>query len=266
MLKQAENYKELGNQFFKDGKYEESIREYTLAIELEPKNPVYYSNRSMAYLKLDDFQNSLNDAIFALQKLQLENDDTLKSKLEYRRDQAWNKLQNGITKIDSNSSTIGLSIREVDEIPKQFFTKVPSPELEPQANLSSISNDINHKPFNKIELPEMPTIPFLSTLHSKSPSSIYFNYVLQLDIQFYKDLFKFSGVDEKFLKFYLEACIWDLNKDSPDHSNTMFQSIETFTKLPRFSLTSMFIPSSLVKELDSLFKSKLDKDLNEVWV
>ncbi|CAG2112432.1 unnamed protein product [Medioppia subpectinata] len=47
----ADDQKEIGNKHFKSGHIEESIKCYTNAIQLYESNPVFYCNRSMAYLK-----------------------------------------------------------------------------------------------------------------------------------------------------------------------------------------------------------------------
>ena len=43
-----------------------SIQCYTKSIELDPNEPASYSNRSMAYLKVKDYGNAINDANKAL--------------------------------------------------------------------------------------------------------------------------------------------------------------------------------------------------------
>lgn len=50
-----------GNAAFKKGDYIEAIDCFTQAIELEPDNASYYSNRSAAYIKMKEFEKALND-------------------------------------------------------------------------------------------------------------------------------------------------------------------------------------------------------------
>ncbi|XP_039274150.2 stress-induced-phosphoprotein 1-like [Styela clava] len=59
---QAMTLKAKGNVLFRDGKYLESIVEYTAAVELDRANPVVYSNRSLAFLKLGQHFYALKDA------------------------------------------------------------------------------------------------------------------------------------------------------------------------------------------------------------
>ena len=51
-MEEAETHKAAGNELFKAGSFEEAVKEYSRAIELNPDSPVYYSNRAMAYLQV----------------------------------------------------------------------------------------------------------------------------------------------------------------------------------------------------------------------
>ena len=62
----AESLKVIANDFFKEKKYNDAILNYTKAIELNSNNPVYYSNRSMAYLRVESFGYALADASKAI--------------------------------------------------------------------------------------------------------------------------------------------------------------------------------------------------------
>lgn len=46
----------------KASNFTEAVDNYTKALELEPENAVYYSNRSAAHAKLDNFQKAADDA------------------------------------------------------------------------------------------------------------------------------------------------------------------------------------------------------------
>lgn len=58
----AASFKEQGNGFLTAGKFEEAIEAYTNAIELDPTDHVFYSNRSAAYLSKGDADLALTDA------------------------------------------------------------------------------------------------------------------------------------------------------------------------------------------------------------
>ena len=50
-VERAEKFKAKGNEFFKAGRYVDAVKQYSEAVRVHPDNPVYYSNRAMAYLK-----------------------------------------------------------------------------------------------------------------------------------------------------------------------------------------------------------------------
>ncbi|CAJ0625685.1 16387_t:CDS:1 [Entrophospora sp. SA101] len=64
----AEHHKNKGNNFFKRNDYDNAIREYTAAIKQNPRNPVYYTNRALCYLKLKKYDNVILDCETALEK------------------------------------------------------------------------------------------------------------------------------------------------------------------------------------------------------
>jgi Flp pilus assembly protein TadD len=59
---QANLLKDQGNELFQTGKIQEAILSYTQAIDMDPDNHVYYSNRSAAYMKGDSKSKALYDA------------------------------------------------------------------------------------------------------------------------------------------------------------------------------------------------------------
>lgn len=57
----AAAYKEAGNKALQAGNFDEAIAQYTLAIEMDSSDHVFYSNRSAAYLSKGDAENALTD-------------------------------------------------------------------------------------------------------------------------------------------------------------------------------------------------------------
>ena len=55
-------FKQKGNEFFKKAQYEEAIIWYSKAIEKEPSNHAYYSNRSAAKTGMKDYKGAIEDA------------------------------------------------------------------------------------------------------------------------------------------------------------------------------------------------------------
>jgi len=64
--KQALKYKEQGNEHFKKGNHAKAIEFYTYATECDPKNPIFFTNRSTAYFKMKNYEKSLRDASKAI--------------------------------------------------------------------------------------------------------------------------------------------------------------------------------------------------------
>lgn len=61
----AEHHKQNGNKYFKAGDYTKAIEEYTRAIELEPRNPTFLSNRAAAYMSAKNYRLALEDCTAA---------------------------------------------------------------------------------------------------------------------------------------------------------------------------------------------------------
>jgi len=65
----AEEFKSKGNELFKNNKFADSVEQYTEAIFCKisnTKKAIYYCNRSLASLKMEEFQLSLFDACEAI--------------------------------------------------------------------------------------------------------------------------------------------------------------------------------------------------------
>jgi len=58
----AESYKDKGNEEFKKQNYDKAIEYYTYATEIDPRNHVYYTNRSLCYASMKRWDKSLRDA------------------------------------------------------------------------------------------------------------------------------------------------------------------------------------------------------------
>eukprot|EP01017_Pseudomicrothorax_dubius_P012205 TRINITY_DN1485_c0_g1_i5.p1 TRINITY_DN1485_c0_g1~~TRINITY_DN1485_c0_g1_i5.p1 ORF type:complete len:597 (-),score=229.01 TRINITY_DN1485_c0_g1_i5:177-1967(-) len=58
----ATEFKNLGNQAFTAGKFEEAIQHFTKAIELNPNDHVFYSNRSGCFASLKQYDKAYDDA------------------------------------------------------------------------------------------------------------------------------------------------------------------------------------------------------------
>ncbi|KAF7437169.1 hypothetical protein PC9H_004005 [Pleurotus ostreatus] len=64
---QAEKFKQEGNSLMSSKKYDEAIDLYTKAVNLDPTNPVYYSNRAAAHSSKGDHLSAVGDAEKAIE-------------------------------------------------------------------------------------------------------------------------------------------------------------------------------------------------------
>ncbi|CAG4990974.1 unnamed protein product [Parnassius apollo] len=62
----AEKLKNEGNEFMKAERYREAFDKYSKAIELDPRNAVYFSNRAAAHFKLGEHEAAIADCMAAL--------------------------------------------------------------------------------------------------------------------------------------------------------------------------------------------------------
>jgi len=58
----AENWKNQGNTAFQKGQNSEAVKCYSKAVEIDPNNHVYYTNRATAYAGMEEWEKCLSDA------------------------------------------------------------------------------------------------------------------------------------------------------------------------------------------------------------
>jgi len=63
----AEALKERGNALFKAGDYNEAEEQYTLAIQKQSDNPIYFTNRAFTRIKLQKWEGVVNDCLHSLE-------------------------------------------------------------------------------------------------------------------------------------------------------------------------------------------------------
>src|SRR5579871_4401594 len=66
----AEQLKEKGNLHFKQGEYEDAISLYSQAISKNPSNPLLYTNRANARLKVKQWDEVISDCLHSIELLQ----------------------------------------------------------------------------------------------------------------------------------------------------------------------------------------------------
>lgn len=65
-LEQADKFKQRGNELVKCLKYQEAVKYYSDAIEINAEDPVFYSNRALCFLKLEQYKDCIEDCTRAL--------------------------------------------------------------------------------------------------------------------------------------------------------------------------------------------------------
>ena len=64
--KEALEWKDKGNNLLKQHKYDEAIEAYTKAIEIDPNNAIFYSNRAQVQIKLENYGLAIQDCDLAI--------------------------------------------------------------------------------------------------------------------------------------------------------------------------------------------------------
>lgn len=98
----ADKFKEKGNICVKSLDYKKGAEFYTTAIDLFDADPIYYSNRALCYLKLENFDDCVNDCDKAIElKPEL-------SKSYYRRMLAYEALGKNVIALEDCKKVIEL--------------------------------------------------------------------------------------------------------------------------------------------------------------
>lgn len=129
MSKQAEAYKEKGNEEFKKGNFDKAIEFYTYATEMDPRNHVFYTNRALCYDKMQKYDKALRDAE---KSLELKGDW---EKGHFRRAAALQKLARFQEALDAYDRCLGLNPNDAnykksyDECKREMFKGMSDSEI-----------------------------------------------------------------------------------------------------------------------------------------
>ncbi|XP_045453104.1 serine/threonine-protein phosphatase 5 [Melitaea cinxia] len=139
----AENLKNEANEFFKRQNYNRAIELYSQAIEKNPTSAVYYANRSISNLRLENFGYALNDASKAIEL------DKFYTKAYYRRAAAYMALGKYklalkdfeyVTKVRPNDQDAKMKYNECNKIVKKIaFEKAISVDKK-EVNIAETIN------------------------------------------------------------------------------------------------------------------------------
>ena len=132
----AKEWKEKGNALVKEKNYKEALECYSKAIEIDPNDPILYSNRSAMHLNLSEFDQALTDAEKAIslkpdyakaylrKGKALEGQDKLKEALE--------TYKLGLTKDEKNAQLLEASQNLEASINNPFLKNYPKLFTDPR--------------------------------------------------------------------------------------------------------------------------------------
>ena len=135
-METAKDWKDKGNALVKEKKYKEALDCYTKAIEIDPKDPILYSNRSAMHLNLSEFDQALADAEKAISiksdyaKAYLRKGKALEglNKVE----EALNAYKLGLEKDQSNAQLLEASKQLEETLNNPFLKNYPKLFTDPR--------------------------------------------------------------------------------------------------------------------------------------
>ncbi|XP_065367843.1 RNA polymerase II-associated protein 3 [Calliphora vicina] len=140
--KEANEIKDLGNKHVKMAEYPMAIEAYTKAIQMYPDDAVYYSNRALCYLKLEKYDECIEDCERAIDI------DRLAVKAYYRRMMANESLGNNmdalkdcttVLMIEPKNTEASRSLERINERLRKNVKSASGPNFSPlRTNLVDI--------------------------------------------------------------------------------------------------------------------------------
>ena len=138
-METAASWKDKGNQYVQEKQYLEALNCYTKAIELDPNDPILYSNRSAMFYNLNEFNNAIIDAEMAIQlrpqyaKAYLRKGNALEA--QYRYKEALDAYELGLKQDPEHSQLIEAKKRVIELIEKQKGNVINEEEKKIDMNL-----------------------------------------------------------------------------------------------------------------------------------
>ena len=157
----AKEWKDKGNLLVQERKYGEALECYSKAIELDPNDPILYSNRSAMYFNCGDYDNAIYDAEEAIRlkpdyaKAYLRKGNALEKKQRYQ--EALSTYKIGLEK-DSNNKQLLEAFQNLDNLLQSINNN--------QHEIKDINDDRNL--IEKYALKKNVKIYFLKQISDKS--------------------------------------------------------------------------------------------------
>ena len=138
-METAASWKDKGNQYVQEKQYLEALNCYTKAIELDPNDPILYSNRSAMFYNLNKFDNAILDAEMAIQlrpqyaKAYLRKGNALEAQYKYK--EAFDAYELGLKQDPEHSQLIEAKKHVIELIEKQKGNVINEEEKKIDMNL-----------------------------------------------------------------------------------------------------------------------------------
>ena len=138
-METAASWKDKGNQYVQEKQYLEALNCYTKAIELDPNDPILYSNRSAMFYNLNKFDNAILDAEMAIQlrpqyaKAYLRKGNALEAQYKYK--EALDAYELGLKQDHEHSQLIEAKKGVIELIEKQKGNVINEEEKKIDMNL-----------------------------------------------------------------------------------------------------------------------------------
>ena len=138
-METAASWKDKGNQYVQEKQYLEALNCYTKAIELDPNDPILYSNRSAMFYNLNEFNNAIIDAEMAIQlrpqyaKAYLRKGNALEAQYKYK--EALDDYELGLKQDPKHSQLIEAKKSVIELIEKQKGNVINEEEKKIDMNL-----------------------------------------------------------------------------------------------------------------------------------
>eukprot|EP01080_Neovahlkampfia_damariscottae_P009511 gene9511-1718_t len=295
------DFKEQGNQALKDGNIELALSYYSSGIEKSPDNHELYSNRSLIFFKLQNFEKSLKDAETAINlspnwfkgyfrkanslielKRFCEASETVD--LGAKKDKSIDKNNENITKLKQKISESVVKMLQQDFFIKEYYTleelKFPFLSIKFLSEEIRITKDISKKLGFKVEHFEQLFI-LLRSINLKRKQKIILQILLKFELTsdhflelllMFKspepiDLLNFDKICEgNFEKFYIPAEMVVVNSKAPTSIRIFILKI--FSKIldkknDRFFSKVKKIFLELIKDDNNLMSGEMTKILIE---
>lgn len=203
MSKEAEAKKDEGNAHFKEARFEEAIKCYNEAIEIDPEVTAFYTNRAFCHIKMENHGLAIADATVAIEL------DKTFTKAYYRRGSAYMALAKykealkdfkALRQLKPNDKDALEKFKAADkEVKRQAFEKAihaDQPEEQPlseKLDPASMTVEDSYKgprpewPFNHEAALEI-------AAHMREQKTLHVKYVMELLIGLRKQLMQLPSL------------------------------------------------------------------------